>query len=258
MDKKSKLKELTIEEKLTLLTGAGAMSAVDLPNRGLDGVWMADGPCGVKTQDGNAVCFMNTGLMAASWDREICYEIGAMIGDEATRCGVDLMLIPAINIKRSPLAGRNFEYYSEDPYLTGTLAAEYVNGLKAQGAITCVKHFACNNQESYRWSQNSILDDDTLRNIYLKAFEIVIKNTQVDSVMAAYNLINGEYACQNKYLLTDILRGEWNFNGVVMSDWCAAADVVQSVKNGMDLEMPGNVRNSLQKLKRRTKRASFR
>jgi beta-glucosidase len=250
MGKESKLKELTIEEKLTLLTGASAMSAVDLPNRGLEGVWMADGPCGVKTKDGNAVCFMNTGLMAASWDREICYEIGAMIGDEATRCGVDLMLIPAINIKRNPLAGRNFEYYSEDPYLTGTLAAEYVNGLKAQGAITCVKHFACNNQESYRWSQNSILDDDTLRNIYLKAFEIVIKNTQVDSVMAAYNLINGEYACQNKYLLTDILRGEWNFNGVVMSDWCAATDVVQSVKNGMDLEMPGNLHNSLPKLKK--------
>ncbi|MBQ7879994.1 MAG: glycoside hydrolase family 3 protein, partial [Clostridia bacterium] len=209
-----------------------------------------DGPCGVKTKTGNAVCFMNTCLMASSWDKEICYEIGSMIGDEALRCEVDLMLIPAINIKRNPLAGRNFEYYSEDPYLTGTLASEYVNGLKSQGAITCVKHFDCNNQESMLWTQNSIVDDDTLRNIYLKAFEIVIKNTEVDSVMTAYNLVNGVYACEHKYLLTDILRGEWGFDGVVMSDWCAAANLVESVKNGMDLEMPGNAANSLPKLKK--------
>ena len=250
MKKEEMLKTLNIDEKLTLLTGSGAMWAVDMPKYGLESVRMADGPCGVKTKDGNAICFMNTGLMAASWDREICYEVGNMIGDEALRCGVDLMLIPAINIKRNPLAGRNFEYYSEDPYLTGMLAAEYVNGLKAQGVLTCVKHYACNNQESYRWSQNSILDDDTLRNIYLKAFEIVIKNTEVDSVMAAYNLVNGVYACQNKYLLTDILRGEWNFNGVVMSDWCAAADVAEAVKNGLDLEMPCNIHNTLPKLKK--------
>ena len=250
MDMKKLLQSMTIDEKLTVLTGSGAMWAVELPNRGLQSVRMADGPCGVKTENGNAVCFMNTCLMASSWDKEICYEIGSMIGDEALRCEIDLMLIPAINIKRNPLAGRNFEYYSEDPYLTGTLAAEYVNGLKSQGAITCVKHFACNNQESLRWTQNSIVDDDTLRNIYLKAFEIVIKNTEVDSVMAAYNLVNGAYACENKYLLTDILRDEWDFEGVVMSDWCAAADVVQSVKNGMDLEMPGNVANSFPKLKK--------
>lgn len=190
-----------MQEKITLLTGVSAMEAVDLGEG--TALCMADGPCGVKTRDGNAVCFMNTGLMAASWDKELCNEIGEMIGVEALRCGVDLMLVPAINIKRSPLAGRNFEYYSEDPFLTGTLAAEYINGLKKKGVLTCVKHFACNNQESYRWTQNSIVDDDTLRNIYLKAFEIVVKNTKVDCVMAAYNLINGVYACQNKYSIVN-------------------------------------------------------
>lgn len=242
------MNDLSLEKKLTLLTGVGAMEAVALDESAA--IRMADGPCGVKTEDGDTVCFMNTGLMASSWDRKICYEIGSMLGAEAVRCGVDLMLVPAINIKRNPLAGRNFEYYSEDPYLTGTLASEYINGLKKEGILTCVKHYACNNQESYRWLQNSIVDDDTLRNIYLKAFEIVVKNTEVDSVMAAYNLVNGEYACQNKYLLTDILRGEWGFEGVVMSDWCAASNLVESVKNGTDLEMPGNAHNSLPKLKK--------
>lgn len=250
MDVKKKIKELNIDEKLTLLTGSGALSAIGLPKQGLQGVNMADGPYGVKTEDGDSVCFMNTCLMASSWDRELCHAYGELLGGEVTRCGKELLLVPAINIKRSPLAGRNFEYYSEDPYLTGMLAANYVNGLKSQGALTCVKHFACNNQEALRWTQNSVVDDDTLRNIYLKAFEIVVKNTSVDCVMAAYNVVNGVYACQNEYLLTDILRGEWGFDGVVMSDWCAVADLVASVNAGLDLEMPGNYANSFPKLKK--------
>jgi beta-glucosidase len=241
-------RQLTTSEKLVLLTGCGGMEAVDLGDG--EAIRMADGPCGVKTQDGNAVCFMSTSLMASSWDREICREVGNMIGDEALRNGVDLMLVPAINIKRSPLAGRNFEYYSEDPYLTGTLASAYINGMKKTGTLTCVKHFACNNQESFRWVQNSIVDDDTLRNVYLKAFEIVVQNTEVDCIMASYNLVNGTYACENEYLLKDILRDEWGYDGVVVSDWCAINDTVKALKNGVDLEMPGNACSSVPKWKK--------
>ncbi len=243
------VEEFTIDEKLLLLTGGDAFSAVNLPKKGLKPIQMTDGPNGVKTQDGNAVCFMNTCLMASSWDKEICREIGAMIAREANRCGKDLLLAPAINIKRNPLAGRNFEYYSEDPYLTGILASEYVKGAQSEGVLTCAKHFACNNQETLRWTQNSIVDEDSLRNIYLKAFEILVANTDVDCIMASYNLVNGEYSCQNKHLLKDILRDEWGYKGVVMSDWCAISELIPSIQNGLDLEMPGNAHNSFQKLK---------
>lgn len=249
MKTKRRVEELTIDEKLLLLTGSDAFSAVNLPEKGLRPIQMTDGPNGVKTQDGNAVCFMNTCLMASSWDKDICREIGAMIAREANRCGKDLLLAPAINIKRNPLAGRNFEYYSEDPYLTGVLASEYVKGAQSEGVLTCAKHFACNNQETLRWTQNSIVDEDALRNIYLKAFEILVANTDVDCIMASYNLVNGEYSCQNKHLLKDILRGEWGYKGVVMSDWCAISELIPSMQSGLDLEMPGNAHNSFQKLK---------
>ncbi len=249
MKKKQTVKDFTIDEKILLLTGADAFSALDLPQKGLRAIQMTDGPNGVKTLDGDAVCFMNTCLMASAWDKEICYEMGKMIGQEANRCGKDLLLAPAMNIKRNPLAGRNFEYYSEDPYLTGCLAAEFIKGAQSEGVLTCAKHFACNNQEALRWTQNSVVDEDTLRNIYLKAFEIVVSSTDVDCIMASYNLLNGEYSCQNKHLLTDILRGEWEYKGVVMSDWCAVSNLVSSVQNGLDLEMPGNAHNSVQKIK---------
>lgn len=249
MKTKRTVKEFTIDEKLLLLTGSDAFSAMDLHEKGLNPIRMTDGPNGVKTQDGNAVCFMNTCLMASSWDKEICREVGAMIAKEANRCGKDLLLAPAMNIKRNPLAGRNFEYYSEDPYLTGILATEYVIGAQSEGVLTCAKHFACNNQETLRWTQNSIVEEDALRNIYLKAFEMLVANTDVDCIMASYNLVNGEYSCQNKHLLQDILRDEWGYKGVVMSDWCAVPEIILSMRNGLDLEMPGNAHNSFQKLK---------
>ena len=249
MKTERKVEEFTIDEKLLLLTGSDAFSAVNLPEKGLKPIQMTDGPNGVKTQDGDAVCFMNTCLMASSWDKEICREIGAMIAREANRCGKDLLLAPAMNIKRNPLAGRNFEYYSEDPYLTGILAIEYVKGAQSEGVLTCAKHFACNNQETLRWTQNSIVGEDALRNIYLKAFEILVANVDVDCIMASYNLVNGEYSCQNKHLLKDILRDEWGYKGVVMSDWCAISQLIPSMQNGLDLEMPGNAHNSFQKLK---------
>ena len=224
------------------------MTAVNLQAFGITSILMGDGPYGIKTKDGNTVCFLNTCLMACSWDDEVCYSIGKMLASEVKKHGVDLLLAPAINIKRNPLCGRNFEYYSEDPYLTGKLASSFIKGLKSNGLVVCAKHYACNNQETDRWSQDSIIDDDTLRNVYLKAFEYVVKNTDVDCIMASYNKVNGVYACQNNYLLDGILRKEWGYDGDVMSDWCAAVDIVASVNNGMDLEMPGNVHNSLPKL----------
>lgn len=244
-----KLKNITTDEKTSLLTGSGAFDALRLPERGLNGLKMSDGPNGVKTQNGDAVCFMNTCLMACSWDGDICRTVGEMIGDESSRCGVDVLLAPAMNIKRSPLSGRNFEYYSEDPYLTGTLAAEYVKGIRQTGVGVCLKHFACNNQETYRFVQDSIVDEDTMRNIYLRAFEILLSKTDTDAIMASYNKINGVYSCENAYLLKDILRKEWGYNGVIISDWCAVKDVVTALQNGLDLEMPGNLHNSKEKIK---------
>ena len=245
-----KIKKLTLEEKLTLLTGFNGMSALRLPEIGLNGVQMADGPNGVKTENGDSVCFPNACLMASSWDKDTCFEIGKMLGWECERLGIDLLLAPAVNIKRNPLAGRNFEYYSEDPYLTGVLASEYVKGVQDSGTSVCLKHYACNNQETGRWVQNSVVDDDTLRNIYLKAFEIIIGSCNAESVMSSYNRINGEYGTSNAYLQKKILRDEFGFDGVIMSDWCAIGDTVKAFCNGLDLEMPSNVYNTVLLLKR--------
>lgn len=243
------LDTLTLDEKIRFLSGEGPFGTVSVLSKGIRGIRMEDGPSGIKTRDGSGTCVMSACLLAASWDKEICYEIGRSIGIEAGKLGIDMVLAPAVNIKRNPLAGRNFEYYSEDPFLTGTLASEYIKGIQSTQTLTCVKHFACNNQEHRRWSQNSVVDDDTMRNIYLKAFEIILTNTKADAVMASYNRINGTYACENKYLLTDILRKEWNFEGVVMSDWCAMNDCPNSFKSGLDLEMPDNAHNTVPKLK---------
>lgn len=240
---------LLLDEKLTLLTGGSALCTASIPQKGIKSIRMADGPNGIKTDNGDSTCIMGASLMASSWDKDICYEMGRIIGTEASRLGVDMVLAPAINLKRNPLAGRNFEYYSEDPFLTGYLATEYIKGIKSTGVLVCAKHFACNNQEFRRWTQNSVIDDDTLRNLYLKAFQMVLERTEVDAIMASYNRINGIHACENKYLLSDILRKEWKFDGVVMSDWCAINRCIDSYKKGLDLEMPGNAHNTVAKLK---------
>lgn len=241
MEIKEILKNLTLTEKLQLLTGYDGFSALRMPEKGLNGVQMADGPYGVKTKDGESTCFLNTCLMASSWDRESCYEIGKELGAECKKFGVDVLLSPAINIKRHPLCGRNFEYYSEDPVLTGVLASQYVKGIRSEGTATCVKHYACYSQEDMRWELNCYVDDDTLRNTYLKAFEIVLKDAGSDMIMAAYPRINEVPATENSYLLKDILRDEWGYDGVVVSDWCAVSDLASAFENGLDLEMPGNV-----------------
>lgn len=250
MDTEKTLQALSTEEKITLLTGYDGFSAVNLPQKQLFGIKMADGPYGVKTPDGNTVCYPNTCLMACSWDKDVCRIIGEMLGEDCRNNNVEVLLSPAINIKRNPLCGRNFEYYSEDPVLTGILVLNYVKGLKKHGVAVCLKHFACNNQENNRWTYNSVVDDDTLRNIYLKAFETVIKALPIDMVMACYNKINGVYGCENSYLLQDILRKEWGFDGVVVSDWCAVSDLTESYKNGLDLEMPSNAHITVPELKK--------
>ena len=234
------VESLTLEEKLTLLTGYDGLSAGNLPQKGVAKIQMTDGPYGVKTDDGSVICLPNTCLTACSFDKDVLYEIGKIVGWQCSQKAVNLLLAPAMNIKRNPLCGRNFEYYSEDPLVTGNLAVSYINGVRESGTLVCAKHFACNNQETARWTQNSVVDDDTLRNIYLKAFEIVVKNANPDSIMACYNRINDVYGCENEYLLTEILRKEWGYSGLVMSDWCAVNDLVSAFNNGLNLEMPSN------------------
>ncbi len=248
MSRKS-FKTLTIEEKLKMLTGCDGFSAVKLPWLEKNGLRMSDGPFGVKNTEKESVCFPNTCLMASSFDRDMCYRIGKMIGGECRRADINLLLAPAINIKRSPLTGRNFEYYSEDPFVTGELASAFAEGLRSEKVGACVKHFACNNQELQRWTQNSVVDEDTLRNIYLKAFEIIVRRGGADAVMTSYNSINGEHSCANGKLLKDILRKEWGFKGITISDWASVVGLVNSLKNGLDLEMPGNADISYPKLR---------
>lgn len=204
---------MTLEEKLSLLTGYDGFSALRLPQKGITGVQMADGPYGVKTKDGSSTCFLNTCLMASSWDRETCYEIGKMLGAECRKYGVDVLLAPSINIKRHPYCGRNFEYYSEDPVLTGVLASHYINGIQGEGTSACVKHYACYSQEDMRWGLNCYIDDDTLRNVYLKSFEMIIEEANPQMLMAAYSHANGEPATGNSYLLKDILRANGDMKG---------------------------------------------
>ena len=242
------LNKLRIDEKIKLLTGIDGFTALKLRGDQKGRLRMSDGPFGVKLKS-MPVCFLNTCLMASSFDRKICYEIGKMIGVECRKSDVNILLAPAINIKRNPLAGRNFEYYSEDPVLTGSLAAEFIKGLHSENVGCCVKHFACNNQETRRWTQNSAINEDALRNIYLKAFEKLVREKLADSIMTSYNKINGVHGSENEFLLKKILCEEWGFEGVTVSDWASVADICIAMKNGLDLEMPGNAELSYPKLK---------
>ncbi|MEG0664672.1 MAG: glycoside hydrolase family 3 C-terminal domain-containing protein, partial [Clostridia bacterium] len=187
-----------------------------------------------------ATCFPSASALGCSWDTDLCYEVGKAMGEEALDFGVSIILGPGVNIKRSPLCGRNFEYYSEDPVLTGEMAAGLINGIQSVGIGTCIKHFAVNNQEYRRLSVDACLSQKALFDIYLKNFEIAIKKSKPFSVMCSYNRINGQYACESKTLLTDILRNLWGFDGIVVSDWGATNDRINCLKAGMELEMPGS------------------
>ncbi|GLY38881.1 glycosyl hydrolase [Amycolatopsis sp. NBRC 101858] len=239
---------LPLEEKAALGSGGSAWKSKTGP--GVPPVVFSDGPQGVRAQDAAedhlgiaaskpATCFPPAAGLSQSWDPELVERVGAALAREARHHGVGVLLGPGSNIKRDPRCGRNFEYFSEDPHQTGELGAAWVRGLQAGGVGASPKHFAANNAESDRMRSDSRVDARTLREIYLRGFEKIVKDAKPWTVMAAYNKVNGVYACQNRWLLTDVLRGEWGFEGLVVSDWGAVDDRVASVDAGLDLEMPG-------------------
>ena len=251
---KAKAKELaaklSLEEKSLLLAGvdfwhAGGSKTADLPQ-----IMLTDGPHGLRKQAGKgdhlglnesvpATCFPTASGLACSFDPDLLYRIGQALGEECRKEDVAVLLGPGVNMKRSPLCGRNFEYFSEDPLLAGELAAAMINGVQSKGVGTSLKHFAANNQEKARLATDSVIDERALREIYLKAFEIAVKKAQPWTVMTAYNRLNGTYCSQNAWLLTDVLRREWGFEGLTVTDWGAMDDPVESVRAGLDLQMPG-------------------
>ena len=249
MKYKDLIDQLTLEEKAALLGGKGEWDSRDIPRLGIPSMIMSDGPHGLRRQAGAgdhlglnaslpATCFPTAATMANSWDRDLGTEVGVALGEEAKAMGVNILLGPGMNIKRSPLCGRNFEYFSEDPYLAGRMAASYVKGIQSQGVFSCIKHFAVNSQEERRMAMNAVVDERTLREIYLTGFEMAIDESKPGAIMTSYNQVNGEYANESMHLLKEILRGDWKYDGFVVSDWGGANDHVTAVKAGSDLEMP--------------------
>ena len=253
------LKELTLEEKCALLSGAETFKTRGMPQHGIPQIWLSDGPHGLRKQAGEsdhlglnpsvpATCFPTASAIANSWDAALGEKIGAALGEEAAAQEVSVVLGPGLNMKRNPLCGRSFEYFSEDPYLAGKLAAGYIRGIQSKGVAACPKHFAVNSQETRRMASDSIVDERTLREIYLTGFEIAVKEGHPRSIMSSYNLVNGTYANENKHLLMEILRGEWGFDGAVITDWGGSNDHALGVKNGSTLEMPAPGGDSVREL----------
>ena len=245
------MEELSRDEKIRIFNGVGNWNSYDADGK-LPSFTMSDGPHGLRKQDSVqeteayadinrsrlATCFPTSSCMAASWDKALLSEEGKSIAEEAQCQEVDVVLGPGTNIKRSPLCGRNFEYFSEDPYLAGTLAASYIKGMQTLGIGTSLKHFTCNNQEKRRQTSNSIVDEKTLSEIYLRPFEIAVRKAQPASIMVSYNKVNGQYAAASKFLLTEVLRKKWGFKGMVISDWGACIGAAKCLKAGMTLAMP--------------------
>lgn len=240
-----------IKDKIKLLSGENEWETYENSELGINKIIFSDGPHGVRklmnpTEMTNkrgtiaSTCFPVTSSLANTFNVELAYRVGEGIAKECINNNVDVLLAPGLNIKRNPLCGRNFEYFSEDPFLSGKMAASYVNGVQSLGVGACIKHFACNNQETGRYVNNSIVDERTLREIYLSGFEIVVKEAKPYCVMASYNKLNGMHATENKWLLTDLLRNEWGFDGVVVSDWCATNNRVDGLIAGLDIDMPGS------------------
>ena len=253
------LKKLTLEEKCALLSGAETFKTRGMPEHGIPQIWLSDGPHGLRKQAGESdhlglnpsvpdTCFPTASAVANSWDAALGEEIGAALGEEAAAQEVSVVLGPGLNMKRNPLCGRSFEYFSEDPYLAGKLAAGYIRGIQSKGVAACPKHFAVNSQETRRMASDSIVDERTLREIYLTGFEIAVKEGHPRSIMSSYNLVNGTYANENKHLLMEILRGEWGFDGAVITDWGGSNDHALGVKNGSTLEMPAPGGDSVREL----------
>ena len=241
--------KLNLEQKCALLSGDTVFTTRGYKNAGVPSITLSDGPNGVRKQAGAAdhlglnpsvpaTCFPTAATVACSWDPALGEEIGRAMGEEAAAQEVAVLLGPGLNTKRSPLCGRNFEYFSEDPYLSGKMAAAYVRGIQSEGISACPKHFAVNSQELRRMASDSVVDERTLRELYLTGFEIVVKEAHPKALMSSYNLINGTYANENAQLLQEILRGEWGFDGAVVTDWGGSNDHALGVKNGSTLEMP--------------------
>ena len=241
--------KLSLREKCALLSGATVFETHALPNKGVPAIWLSDGPNGLRKQAGPAdhlglnpsepaTCFPTAATVANSWDPALGEEIGKALGEETASYSVNVILGPGLNTKRSPLCGRDFEYFSEDPYLSGKLAAGYVRGIQSVGVSACPKHFAANNQELRRMASNSVLDERTLRELYLTGFEIAVKEGRPKCIMTSYNRVNGTYANENHHLLQDILHGEWGYDGAVVTDWGGSNDHVEGVREGSTLEMP--------------------
>ena len=246
---KDLISKMTIEEKIAIVSGTDFMYTNAISRLNIPSICMADGPHGLRKQTGKmdngiaqslpSTAFPTASTTACGWNEDNLYKMGDAIAKECAYYGVDILLGPAINIKRNPLCGRNFEYFSEDPYLTGKLASAQIRGVQERGISTCLKHFALNNNEDFRFYGDSVCDERTAREIYLKPFEIAVKESAPHSIMCAYNKVNGDFCSENSWLLTDVLREEWNYQGLVMTDWGATHDRVKGLKAGLDLEMPG-------------------
>lgn len=243
--------QLSLEEKASLMSGKDFWQTQEIERVGIPSIFLSDGPHGLRKQQAaadnlglnesyKATCFPTAVTVASSWNLELGEEIGKALGKESIHQKVHVLLGPGMNTKRNPLCGRNFEYFSEDPYLAGKMAASYIKGIQSQGVSGCIKHFACNSQELRRVTVDSVLDERALRELYLTQFEIAIKEAHPWTIMSSYNLVNGEYTNQNKHLCNDILRGEWKFDGVMVSDWGGEDDRIKGLLAGNELEMPFN------------------
>ena len=240
---------MTLEEKCALLAGKDVWHTREIPRLNIPAITLSDGPSGLRKQAGEgdhlglnastkATCIPSAATLACSWDDTVSEAMGAVVGRDAVNQKVDVLLAPGLNTKRSSLCGRSFEYYSEDPYLSGKLAAGFIRGAQKQGVSTCAKHYAANAQELLRMHSDSVMDERTLREMYLTNFEIAIKEGKPGFVMTAYNRVNGVYANESRHLLGDILRGELGFDGAVVTDWGGSNSFVEGVREGMNLEMP--------------------
>ncbi|MCX7845227.1 MAG: glycoside hydrolase family 3 C-terminal domain-containing protein [Dictyoglomaceae bacterium] len=243
-DIKKLIAQMTLEEKAKLCSGLDAWHTKPVERLGIPSIRMSDGPHGLRKTEGlfaesvPAICFPTAVTLAASWDRELIEKVGKAIGEECQAENVQIILGPGVNIKRSPLCGRNFEYYSEDPFLSSEMAKHFIKGVQSEGVGTSIKHFAANNQEHRRLTVDAIVDERTLREIYLASFERAVKEAQPWTVMCSYNKVNGTYASENEFLLTKVLREDWGFEGFVVSDWGAVNDRVLGLLAGLDLQMP--------------------
>lgn len=262
------INQMTLEEKALMMSGKNTWETVDFEKYGIPSMVMSDGPHGLRRQAGAgdhlglnaslpATCFPTAAGVANSWDVELGEQIGTALAEEAVTMGVNVILGPGLNIKRSPLCGRNFEYFSEDPYHAGKMAAAYVKGIQSQGIAACPKHFAANSQELRRMANDSVVDERTFRELYTTGFEIAVKEGKAKSIMSSYNEVNGVYANENKHMLQEILVDEWGFDGYVVSDWGGSNDHALGVKNGSHLEMPGTGKAGMNDILKAVKNGSL-